>query len=129
VPLNGTEVSRRAAEIAIAIGRVSQAPITALYVSNLKPGPRKRGSGLLRVRQREQAILKDIVDLADRYDKEIKTTVRADVAPDQAILAEAAHSNLIIMGVSRRPGDVLFFGETAAGIFENSPTSVVFVAS
>jgi hypothetical protein len=31
--------------------------------------------------------------------------------------------------VSRRPGDELFFGETAAGIFENSPASVVFVAS
>jgi Kef-type K+ transport system membrane component KefB/nucleotide-binding universal stress UspA family protein len=129
VPLNGTDVSRRAAEVAIAIGRISDAPITALYVSNLK-SPRKRG-GVLRNRNHEQAmaILKDAVDLADRHRKEIRTRVRSDVAPDQAVLAEAARHNLIIMGVSRRPGDELFFGETAAGIFENSPASVVFVAS
>jgi Kef-type K+ transport system membrane component KefB/nucleotide-binding universal stress UspA family protein len=129
VPLSGTDVSRRAAEVAIAIGRVSDAPITALYVSNLK-SPRSRG-GVLRTRGHEQAmaILKDAVNLADRQRKEIRTRVRSDVAPDQAVLAEAARHNLIIMGVSRRPGDELFFGETAAGIFENSPASVVFVAS
>jgi nucleotide-binding universal stress UspA family protein len=51
------------------------------------------------------------------------------VAPDQAVVAEAARHNLIIMGVSRRPGDTLFFGETAAGILANSPASVVLVAS
>jgi nucleotide-binding universal stress UspA family protein len=130
VPVNGTDVSRRAAEVAIAVGRVSDAPITALYVSNLKSGPRKR-SGVLRTRSHEQAmaILKDAVDLADRYRKDIRTRVRSDVAPDQAVLAEAARHNLVIMGVNRRPGDELFFGETAAGIFENSPASVVFVAS
>jgi nucleotide-binding universal stress UspA family protein len=51
------------------------------------------------------------------------------VAPDQAVVAEAARHNLIIMGVSRRPGDALFFGETAAGILANSSVSVVLVAS
>src|SRR5580704_15896754 len=34
VPVNGTLVSRRAAEIAIAVARVLEAPIAALYVSN-----------------------------------------------------------------------------------------------
>ena len=37
--------------------------------------------------------------------------------------------NLIMMGVSRRPGDKLFFGDTAAAVLEKSPTSIVFVAS
>jgi Kef-type K+ transport system membrane component KefB/nucleotide-binding universal stress UspA family protein len=129
VPLNGTDVSRRAAEVAIAIGRISDAPITALYVSNLKSGPRKRGVLRTRGHKQAMAILKDAVDLADRHRKDIRTRVRSDVAPDQAVLAEAARHNLIIMGVSRRPGDELFFGETAAGIFENSPASVVFLAS
>jgi nucleotide-binding universal stress UspA family protein len=57
--------------------------------------------------------------------------MRADVAPDDAILFETktrAH-NLIMMGVGRRPGDKLFFGDTAATVFEKSPTSIVFVAS
>jgi Kef-type K+ transport system membrane component KefB/nucleotide-binding universal stress UspA family protein len=128
VPLNGTDVSRRAAEVAVAIGRAAQAPLTALYVSNLKSGARKR-SGVLRTRAPEQAILKDMVDLADRNDMDIRTKVRSDVAPDQAVVAEAARHNLIIMGVSRRPGDALFFGETAAGILANSSVSVVLVAS
>ena len=60
-----------------------------------------------------------------------KTAVRADLAPDKAILAalkEAEH-DLIIMGVSRRPGDRLFFGETAAAVLERSPASILFVAT
>jgi nucleotide-binding universal stress UspA family protein len=51
VPVNGTLVSRRAAEIAIAVARVLEAPIAALYVSNANPRsaaksprkPRRRG--------------------------------------------------------------------------------------
>jgi Kef-type K+ transport system membrane component KefB/nucleotide-binding universal stress UspA family protein len=127
VPVNGTEVSRRAAELAIGVARVFKAPITALYVSGLKPGERGRGAA----RRYEQAILKDIAGLADQYDQKVATAVRSDVAPDEAVLAAAKRSghNLIIMGVSRRPGDKLFFGETAAGVFEKSPVSVVFVAS
>ena len=41
-----------------------------------------------RSRRHEQAILK-IVQMADRYDVKVKTAVRSDVAPDQAILAQA----------------------------------------
>jgi nucleotide-binding universal stress UspA family protein len=36
---------------------------------------------------------------------------------------------LIIMGVNRRPGDSLFFGDTAAAVMEHTPTSLVLVAS
>ena len=69
--------------------------------------------------------------MADRYDVTIKTAVHADVAPDEAILAEAkkVKHDLIIMGVSRRPGDKLFFGDTAAAVLERSPGSIVFIAS
>ena len=53
------------------------------------------------------------------------------MAPDEAILAEAkkVKHDLIIMGVSRRPGDKLFFGDTAAAVLERSPGSIVFIAS
>ena len=32
-------------------------------------------------------------------------------------------------GVSRRPSDTLYFGNTASSILDNSPTSNLFVAS
>ena len=47
VPVNGTEVSRRAAEVAIALARATKAPLTALYVtsgSKAKPLAPQRGS-------------------------------------------------------------------------------------
>ena len=130
VPVNGTEVSRRAAEVALAIGHACDCPVTALYVTNSaasKSRPR-RGS---RARQEEQAIIKDFVEMADRYDAEADTAVHADAAPDRAILAELkkAEHDLVIMGVSRRPGDKLFFGDTAAAVLERAAVSVVFLAS
>jgi Kef-type K+ transport system membrane component KefB/nucleotide-binding universal stress UspA family protein len=131
VPVNGTDVSRRAAEVAITIARAVGGPITALYISNLKANQRGRSLRGIRARQQEQAILKDIVDLADQYDDEIKTAVRADIASDEAILAEVKRGghNLIIMGVSRRPGDTLFFGDTAGAVVEKVPTSTLLVSS
>ena len=82
-------------------------------------------------RRREQAILKDIARMADRYDVPIKTAVRSDVAPDKAILSEAKKGchDLIVMGVNRRSGDVLFFGDTAAAVFETSPASILLLSS
>jgi nucleotide-binding universal stress UspA family protein len=52
------------------------------------------------------------------------------MAPDEAILREAGRGyDLVVLGVSRRPGDMLFFGNSAAAVFERSPTSILFVAS
>jgi len=130
VPVNGTELSRRAAEVAIGIARGCGASITALYVANTASanGRKRRG---FRARPEEQAIMKEIVEMADHYDVPAKTAFHSDVAPDEAILDEAkmAGHDLTIMGASRRPGDKLFFGDTAAAVFEKSPTSLVFVAS
>ncbi len=122
VPVNGTDVSRRAAEVAIVLARVSQAPLTALYVN---PGG-KRGE-----RSHGEAILKDIVQLADTYDVTVRTAVRASVAADDAILKETARGkhNLVVMGVGRRPGEKLFFGDTAAALLEKSEGSLLLVAS
>ena len=63
VPVNGTEPSRRAAEVAITMARANKASLTVLYVAvrGAKSGAR-RG---LRTRRHEEAILKDIVAIAD----------------------------------------------------------------
>lgn len=131
VPVTGTEVSRRAAELAIAIAGVLEAPISALYISNTKADGTT--ASYLRPRQRGhyQAILKDIVELAEQYEQKIETAVRFNVAPEDAILAEARQrgSNLIVMGVSRRPGEKLFFGDTAAAILEKASDSVLFLSA
>jgi nucleotide-binding universal stress UspA family protein len=130
VPVNGTEVSRRAAEIAVAIARACDCPIMALYVAGGAASSPRRRRGF-RARREQQAIMKDFVEMADRYDARAKTTVQAEAAPDKAILAELrrAEYDLIIMGVSRRPGDKLFFGDTAAAVLENATVSLVLVAS
>jgi nucleotide-binding universal stress UspA family protein len=123
VPVNGTENSRRAAEVAIAMARASKASLTALYVA---PRGKKKRS-----RQYEEAILKEIVELAESYELELRTAVRANVAAEEAILKELGRGkhNLIVMGVGRRPGEKLFFGDTAAALLEKSKQSLLFVGS
>ncbi len=123
VPVNGTEVSRRAAEIAIALARATKAPLTALYVTS--------GSKAGRSRRNEEAILKDIVELADSYGLDLNTAVRGDVEPDEAIVKEAERRkhNVVVMGVGRRPGEKLFFGDTAAALLEKSKISLLYVAT
>ena len=125
VPINGTEVSRRAAEVAIVVAQVSKAPLTALYVAPRGDGGRKRS------RRYEEAILKDIVALAETYGTELRTAVRTDVAPEDAIVKEMARGkhNLVIMGVGRRPGEKLFFGDTASALLAKSDRSLIFIAS
>ena len=130
VPVNGTEPSRRAAEVAITMARANKAPLTVLYVtvrSAGKPGVR-RG---IRTRRQEEAILKDIVAIADGYNMSIRTAVLADIAADDAILNEVARrkNNLIVIGVGRRPGETLFFGDTASSLLEDAECSLLFVAS
>jgi Kef-type K+ transport system membrane component KefB/nucleotide-binding universal stress UspA family protein len=127
VPVNGTDTSRRAVEIAVEISRGGEAKITALYVAS-RNAKQRRGA---RVRRQEKAILDEVTHLADLYDRKVETAIRADVAADEAVVAAAKRNghNLVVMGVSRRPGDQLFFGETAAGVFKDAPISVLFLAS
>jgi Kef-type K+ transport system membrane component KefB/nucleotide-binding universal stress UspA family protein len=132
VPITGTEVSLQATEVGIAIARATKAPITALYVSATRPA---RVTGRLRnaVRPRDhaEAILKDAVEMADRYDIDMRSAVKTDAGVADAILryAGASRSTLIVMGVNRRPGETLFFGDVASGILERSSRSILFVSS
>jgi Kef-type K+ transport system membrane component KefB/nucleotide-binding universal stress UspA family protein len=130
VPVTGSEVSRRAADVAMAIASACDCPVTALYVATSGANNGHKGR-VFRARRQEQAIMKDMVEMADHYDVTAKTAVRSDLAPRDAILGEAnkgAH-DLIVMGVSRRPGDKLFFGDTTAAVLEKAPASIVFIAS
>jgi nucleotide-binding universal stress UspA family protein len=130
VPITGTDVSRRAADVAVAIARATEAPVSALYVSTKTPG-----NGLNRFsspsHRHEEAILKDIVALGERYDRPIRTSLKADIAPDEAILRKvrSGRHNLIVMGVNRRPGETLFFGNVAASVLQQAKVSILFISN
>jgi Kef-type K+ transport system membrane component KefB/nucleotide-binding universal stress UspA family protein len=130
VPVTGTDVARRAAEVAIAIGRTGNCRITVLYVSGQKSNG-ARGRSRLRAREQEEAILKEIVAIADRYDYQIDTTMQAGLGPDRAIIdvARQRGHNLIIMGVSRRGGGTLDFGDTAAAVLDAADCSILFIST
>jgi K+:H+ antiporter len=133
VAITGADVSRRAAEVAVALARANDVPITALYVSGTTVNPpdgirRRRGTPSHR---HEEAILKDVVALAERYDIQARTSLKADEVPEEAILRKTrtGRYNLIVMGVNRRPGDTLFFGNVAAAILQQSEASILFISN
>jgi Kef-type K+ transport system membrane component KefB/nucleotide-binding universal stress UspA family protein len=130
IPVNGTEPSRRAAEVAITLARATNARVTVLYVA-VRPDSQRGARRGIRTRRHEEAILKDIVAIADGYNMSIRTAVVAERAAEEAILRELERRkhNLVVMGVSRRPGEKLFFGDTAAALLEKSERSLLFVAS
>ncbi len=130
VPVNGTEFARRAAEVAITVARATNASVTVLYVAVRTAGRRGMRRGI-RNRRHEEAILKDIVAIADGYNMSIRTAVIAERTADEAILGELGgrRHNLVVMGVGRRPGEKLFFGDTAAALLEKSEHSLLFVAT
>ncbi len=132
ISVNGTDVSRRAVEVGLTIARARNAEVTALYVTRaLANGGGRKGAALRRAtRRNERAVLKDIAALAERYGVRLHTAIRAKISPDQAILREAKHGyDLIVLGVGRRPGETLYFGNTAAAVLDHSDTSNLFVAS
>jgi nucleotide-binding universal stress UspA family protein len=133
VPMTGTEVSLQATEVGIAIARATKAPITALYVSAGKSSPRMapRLRNAVQPREHAEAILREAVEMADRYGIEMRTAVKTDAAVADAILrhAGASRHTLIVMGVNRRPGETLYFGDVPAAILEQSPRSILFVSS
>jgi Kef-type K+ transport system membrane component KefB/nucleotide-binding universal stress UspA family protein len=131
IPVNGTEVSRRAAEIGLTLARASDAQVTALFVTRANGGGKANSVARKRAtRRNEQAILKDIGALGDRYDVDVRSTTLVNLAPADAIIREARRGyDLVVLGVSRRPGETLFFGDTAASVLERSDTSNLFVAS
>jgi Kef-type K+ transport system membrane component KefB/nucleotide-binding universal stress UspA family protein len=134
VPVTGTSVSRQGAELAIALAQASQGSVTALHVAS---GPRRARSWPHRVgaalapANSAEAIIREIVQLGDHYGVDVKGAVHSVRAPQDAILRQLriGGHNLLVMGVSPRPGDQLFFGQVAAELLEQAERSVLFVAS
>jgi len=134
VPVTGTQVSRQGAELAIALAQASQGTVTALHVTygqrRSRSWQRHIGAALAPATSAE-AIIHEIVRLGDYYEVEVKGAVRTVQTAQEAILRQVGIGghNLLVMGVSPRPGDQLFFGEVPAELLERAECSVLFVAS
>jgi Kef-type K+ transport system membrane component KefB/nucleotide-binding universal stress UspA family protein len=125
VPVNGTEASRRAADLAFAIARANGASVRALYVSMAG----KADNASLSHRH-EEATLRDISDLGDHYGVPVRTDMRMRRAAADSICREAAKGvALVVMGVVQRSGKELLLGETAAGVVANVTVPVVMLAA
>ncbi len=122
LPVNGSPASRRAAEVSFVLARATGARVNALYVSQT--------DGRSRTRSHEEGVLKDMVQLAERYGVRLSTQISKRRAAAEAILMEArSRHGLIVMGVSPRPGDELFFGNTAALVFREWENPLLVIAS
>jgi Kef-type K+ transport system membrane component KefB/nucleotide-binding universal stress UspA family protein len=129
VPVSGSAVSHRGAEVAIALARTGSLPLHAIYVSTTRDKGSRRSSTGASVFQ-EEAILKEIVSLAARYGVDVVTSIQANAAPEEAILREIrkSGSNLVVMGADRIQGDALNFGGVASAILQKSDVSIVLVS-
>ena len=133
VPVRGNKVSRRAAELALALARAGSDTVTALYVLSTAGlgAAQRRLRRPTATRRHEESVLKDIAAFADRYGMPIRTALRIDIAPEDAILRQArlGRYDLIVMGVTRPASETLFFGKVAAAVLEKSDRSILFVSS
>jgi len=130
VPTTGTNYSRRAAEVAIAIAKACKGRVTALNVSpppdtalftrrnqtHLKPG---------------REVLNDIKLLGKREGITVKAVaeVRRTAEPTIIRQIKKGRHNLLILGANVRPGERLFFGHSVKALLERAPCSVLIVSS
>ncbi|MGD9845152.1 MAG: cation:proton antiporter [Variibacter sp.] len=123
-PVTGNETSRRGAEVAITVARAAKGLATALFVIN--PEARNRSP---RTREAE-SVLEEIGKVGTHHKIKVNSLVRAEKNAEDAIMqaANRTKSNVVGMGVSRRPGEELAFGHVAGALLGEAETSLVFVA-
>ena len=78
----------------------------------------------------KEGVLKDIAQLGERYDVTVRTITSKRGATAEAVLREAKMGHaMIVIGVSPRPGEDLFFGDTAATVLKDWKNPILLVAS
>lgn len=129
VPISGSGVSKRGAEVAVALAQAGSGSLRVIYVATTRDKGAQRGAS--RGLSQEEGILKDASDLAARYDVDITTTLRVNRAPEAAILREidTTDVDLVVMGVDRIQADHLSFGGVADAVLGRSKVSVLLVSS
>jgi Kef-type K+ transport system membrane component KefB/nucleotide-binding universal stress UspA family protein len=140
VPVSGTSVSRRGAELAVALAQASRGSVMALHIEGRPTAraPLHKRLGALFGRQEEAGeepatnpITDEIVQLARAYSVNVRSAVRSHRDADSAILREigSGRHDMLVMGVSPRPGDPLNFGDVASVLLDRAECSLVFLAA
>jgi Kef-type K+ transport system membrane component KefB/nucleotide-binding universal stress UspA family protein len=136
VPVTGTRHSQRGVEVALVLARASLGSVTALHVARRRRLTRRQRLHRLRAAwggllENQEEILQDVVRLGDQFGVPVRTAVSTQGLAETAILFKLSTSdhNLVVLGVSPRPGSALFLGETATAILARSDRSVLLVAS
>ncbi|WP_375159003.1 cation:proton antiporter [Bradyrhizobium sp. RDT46] len=129
VPVSGSGISKRGAEVAVALAQGGSGSLRVIYVATTRDKGAQRGTS--RGLGQEAGILKDASDLAARYDVDFTTTLRVNRAPEVAILREidTTDVDLVVMGVDRIQADHLSFGGVADAVLRQSTVSVLLVSS
>jgi nucleotide-binding universal stress UspA family protein len=128
VPVTGTPYSRHGAELALAFAQANKATVTAINVAGSSREPASPNVGSDR---NQAAILREIVLLGEHMDVAVKLVPRRGGTPEQTILHQMKLRpyDVVVMGVSRLPGDALAFGDVADAILEHAEKSIVLVSS
>lgn len=140
VPVSGTSISRRGAELAVALAQGSHGSVTALHIAgrNASRRPLRERFGAIFGRQSEaeeepasNPITEEIVQLARAYSVNVRSAVRSHRDAETVILREigAGRHDVLVMGVSPRPGEPLNFGDVASVLLERAECSLVFLAA
>jgi Kef-type K+ transport system membrane component KefB/nucleotide-binding universal stress UspA family protein len=128
VPITGTQETRRALEVALALARAGTAPLTLLHV--VPTSDAWRGNLTTRLRQADGEVLKQAVGIAEHYQIETRSVVRRGISVEDAIIdqLQRGRHDLVVLGVRARSGETLFFGKVAAEVMERSPASVMLIS-
>jgi Kef-type K+ transport system membrane component KefB/nucleotide-binding universal stress UspA family protein len=133
VAVTGTAHSRRAVEVALALAQASNGTVTALHVAGTVTRQMwRRNLQLARALQGgDEAILREIAELAQQYGATLTALLRSAAEPAAGILQELRRIpySMVVLGVTRRPGDTLALGATARAVLADSPQSVLLHAS
>ena len=124
VPVSGNEHSWRGAEVALTLAQASKAEVAALSVIGREAKDRRR-------RRREmEDVAEEVKRIADHHRMRVETSIRVDDSTEDAIVqaCEQGKHDLMVMGVSRRPGDTLSFGDVAGGLLKRAKCSLLLVA-
>src|SRR5262249_29934732 len=133
VPATGTDYSRLAAEIAIAVAKASKSTVTALSVSRSPASFDLLRSRRERYLSTARAAARDIQEIGNREGVKVRPLAVRGRDHDATILQQIKKGNydLVVIGVKTRPleGEGLFFGESAAALLEGSPATLLIVRS
>jgi nucleotide-binding universal stress UspA family protein len=130
VPVTGTDYSRRAAEVAVALAKAARTSVTVLHVA--RPNPEM---GLTRLEGEAttpaRAVVREVETIARQQEVPFRSRVRTHRLHEQVILDEltTGRHSLLVLGVNARPGDRLSLGDTTEEILRRTDCAVLLVKS